>query len=58
MRNAAGKHFRHPAVIVRAHCDEVGLYCGGAVENEGGWVLDFAQRPDGGSLSRQQGAAA
>ena len=26
VRNAAGKHFRHPAVIVRAHCDEVGLY--------------------------------
>jgi hypothetical protein len=45
-------------VIVCAHYDEVSLYRSGAVENEGGWVLDFAQCPDGGDLSREQGAAA
>ena len=42
VRHTACKQFHHPAVIVRADSDEVGLYCGGAVENEGGWVLDFA----------------
>jgi hypothetical protein len=57
VRHAAAKHFCHPAVIVRTHCDEVGLDRSGAVENEGRRVLDFAHRSDGGSLSRQQRAA-
>jgi hypothetical protein len=58
VRNAADKHFRHSAVIVCAYYDEVGLGRSGAVENEGSRVLDFAQCPNGGGLSRQQGAAA
>src|SRR5690349_16005258 len=54
VRHAADKHFLHPAVIVRAHCDKAGLYCRRTVQNEGGWMLNFAQRTDGGSFSRQQ----
>ena len=57
VRYAADKHFHNPAEIARAHCDKVGFFRGSAVENKGGWVLGFAQRSDGRSLSRQQGLA-
>src|SRR5262245_14020116 len=58
MRHAAGKQLGDPAMIMRAHYDEVGLGCDCAVENEGGRVLDVAHRSDGGDLSREQGTAA
>lgn len=46
----------HLAGIMCAHCNEVGFYPGGAVENERDWVLGFTQCLDRGSLRRQQGA--
>jgi hypothetical protein len=57
VRHADFKQFHPPVEIACAHCDEVGLYRVGTAENKGDWVLGFAQRPDGGSISWQQGAA-